>query len=167
MDVTGAAAYASSAPNVISVSASGTLSALAAGTATITATFQSKQASNVVTVVNPLTHNLRHRYPFTTDASDVVGTANGILQGGASIANNQLVLDGVSGYVSLPAGLVAADTNITLEAWVTNTVSATWSRIFDFGSGTTVNMFLTPVAGGTGALRFAITTGGNGTRNSR
>ena len=36
----------------------------------------------------------------------------------------------------------------------------TWSRVFDFGTGTTVNMFLT-VSAGT-APRFAITTGGGG-----
>ncbi|HSV16148.1 MAG TPA: LamG domain-containing protein, partial [Tepidisphaeraceae bacterium] len=34
--------------------------------------------------------------------------------------------------------------------------------VFDFGSGTTSYMFLTPDAGGTNAIRFAITNGGNG-----
>ena len=158
-DVTALATYSSSAPSVVSVSTNGILTALAAGTATITATFQMKQNSNVVTVINPLLSNLRHRYPFTTDASDVAGNANGTMQGGASIVNNQLLLDGVSGYVSFPTGIIANHTNITMEAWVSNTVSATWSRIFDFGTGTTVNFFLTPISGG-GAIRCSITTGG-------
>src|SRR5262249_23920176 len=39
--------------------------------------------------------------------------------------------------------------------------SDTWARVFDFGTGTTVNMFMTINAGGAG-LRFAITTGGGG-----
>jgi hypothetical protein len=39
---------------------------------------------------------------------------------------------------------------------------ANWARIFDFGSGTGVNMFMTPSAGGTNRLRFAITTTGAG-----
>ena len=160
-DVTASATYASSAPGVVSVSTNGILTALSAGSATITASFQTKQSSNVVTVINPLVSNLQHRYPFTTDASDVVGNANGTLQGGASIANNQLVLDGASGFVSLPGGIVAGYTNITIEAWVTNTVSSGWARICDFGTGTAVNMFLTPSAGG-GPLRFAITGGGGG-----
>jgi hypothetical protein len=34
-----------------------------------------------------------------------------------------------------------------------------WRRLFDFGSGTSMNMFLTPQSG-SGAVRFAITTGG-------
>ncbi len=158
-DVTAAAVYTSSATNVISISTNGLLTALAAGSATITATFQTKQSSSTVTVINPLVANLRHRYPFTTDASDVAGNANGILQPGASIANNQLVLDGATGYVSFPTGIVAGYTNATFEAWVSNTVTAGWARVFDFGNSTVVNMFLTPSAGG-GVLRFAMTTGG-------
>ena len=41
----------------------------------------------------------------------------------------------------------------------------TWSRIFDFGTGTTANMFLTINAGS--GPRFAITTGGGGRPSSR
>jgi hypothetical protein len=37
--------------------------------------------------------------------------------------------------------------------------AATWSRIFDFGTGTTANMFLTPDSGAN-TLRYAITAGG-------
>ncbi len=154
-DVTASATYSSGAPSVVSVSTNGVLTALAAGSATITATFQTKQSSNVVTVINPLVTNLRHRYPFTTDASDVVGNANGTMQGGASIVNNQLLLDGMSGYVSLPTGIVASYTNITVEAWVSNTVASTWARIFDFGIVAGWNMFLTPLSGG-GAIRCAL-----------
>ncbi len=161
VDVSGAATYSASNTNVVSVAAGGAVQSVNLGSSFVIATFQSFSASNTVTVVNPLTNNLRHRYPFTTDANDVVGTAHGALLGGASIANNQLVLDGASGYVNLPAGLMAANTNFTIEAWVSNTVSSGWARIMDFGSGVTVNMFLTPTAGG-GPLRFAITLGGGG-----
>ena len=37
-----------------------------------------------------------------------------------------------------------------------------WQRIFDFGTGTAVNMFLTPRMGSAGSMRFAITTSGGG-----
>jgi hypothetical protein len=40
--------------------------------------------------------------------------------------------------------------------------TANWSRIFDFGSGTTTYMFLTPQNGSTSRLRFAITMSGGG-----
>ncbi|MEY4385170.1 MAG: hypothetical protein RLY20_453 [Verrucomicrobiota bacterium] len=161
-NVTSNATYSSSASNIVSVTTNGLLTGVGYGSANIIATFSGKSATNSVTVINPLATSLKHRYPFTTDANDVVGTAHGTLQGGSAIANNMLTLDGTSGYVSLPTGIVATYTNVTFEAWVSNTVSAQWSRIFDFGSSTTVNMFLTPL-GGSGVIRFALTTTGNGT----
>jgi hypothetical protein len=48
--------------------------------------------------------------------------------------------------------------DFTIAAWVNQETVADWARIFDFGTGTAVNMFLTPRAGG-GGLRFSITTG--------
>src|SRR5205814_2093421 len=67
-----------------------------------------------------------------------------------------------SQYVSLPNGVVSDLSDFTISTWVyLNTVS-TWSRIFDFGTGTERYMFLTP-QGGSGKVRFGITgCGGNG-----
>ena len=161
VDVTAASTFLSSASNAVAVAASGVLSGLAYGSAFITANFQGFLASNLVMVVNPQTNNLRHRYPFATDAGDVVGTAHGALQSGAFVTNRQLMLDGTAAYVSLPTALVATNINITIEAWVSNSVASGWARIFDFGNNATVNMFLTPTAGG-GPLRFAITLAGGG-----
>jgi alpha-L-arabinofuranosidase len=107
------------------------------------------------------TGNLTHRYSFNGNANDLIGTANGVLQGGASLSSGALVLDGVSGYLSLPANIVTGYTAITLEAWVTDNGSAAWARIFDFGNNTTDYMFLSVPAGG-GNLRGAYTTNGNG-----
>jgi Concanavalin A-like lectin/glucanases superfamily/NedA-like, galactose-binding domain len=74
---------------------------------------------------------------------------------------NALKLCGSNEYVNLPAGIVAGRSDITVSAWVNPSANATWSRIFDFGTGTTANMFMTVNAGGAG-LRFAITIGGGG-----
>ncbi|KAI1375354.1 acetyl-CoA carboxylase [Hypoxylon crocopeplum] len=53
--------------------------------------------------------------------------------------------------------------DFTIATWVNLASTQTWSRLFDFGRDTTVNMFLTPRAGATGNMpRFAITTGGSG-----
>jgi hypothetical protein len=106
-----------------------------------------------------------HRYSFTNDASDSVGTANGTLMGDAVISGNQVVLDGTAGtYVDLSA--VGPDigflTDATFEAWVTVDMIANWARIFDFGQDTTNNMFLVPSNGSNGVPRFALTTGGAG-----
>ncbi len=69
-------------------------------------------------------------------------------------------LNGSSEYVTLPPNPVAGLADYTVSAWVNPATTATWSRIFDFGTGTTRYMFLTVSAGA--APRFAITTNGNG-----
>ncbi|ACU73856.1 protein of unknown function DUF1680 [Catenulispora acidiphila DSM 44928] len=68
-------------------------------------------------------------------------------------------LDGASGYVALPSGLLSGAGDFTIATWVKLDSAPSWSRIFDIGSGTTSYMFLTPNSGA-GTLRFAITTGG-------
>jgi hypothetical protein len=50
--------------------------------------------------------------------------------------------------------------DFTISAWVNQTSSSTWSRIFDFGTGTTTYMFLTPRNGANSFIRFAITVSG-------
>jgi hypothetical protein len=74
---------------------------------------------------------------------------------------NAVKLNGGDEWVNLPAGIVSDLSDFTVSAWVNPASNATWSRIFDFGTGTNVNMFLTVDGGGAG-LRFAITTNGNG-----
>lgn len=60
-------------------------------------------------------------------------------------------------YVRLPTGVVNGLSDFTIAAWGNLNSVATWSRIFDFGSGTANYMFLS-LMGGSG-VRFAITTG--------
>jgi hypothetical protein len=74
---------------------------------------------------------------------------------------NAIALTGNGDYVLAPSGLVSGLTNFTVSVWVNPSQNLAWSRIFDFGTGTNDYMFLTASAGG-GPLRFAITTGGNG-----
>ena len=74
---------------------------------------------------------------------------------------NAVSLCGTNEYVSLPAGIVSGLHDFTISAWVNPRADTAWSRVFDFGTGTGVYMFLTVSAGG-GPVRFAITTGGSG-----
>jgi hypothetical protein len=67
---------------------------------------------------------LTHRYSFfsepngSTTLTDTVASANGSVQGAATITGGQLVLNGSSGnYGKLPAGLMTGDTAVTIEAW--------------------------------------------------
>lgn len=106
-----------------------------------------------------------HWYKFDGNANDSGSNVqNGTLfnsPGFVTGKNGQAVnLNGSSRYVSLPAGIVNGLNDFTIATWVNAATIATWSRIFDFGTGTTVNMFLTPTSGST--IRFAITTGGSG-----
>ncbi len=73
---------------------------------------------------------------------------------------NAVRLGDVAQYVSLPNGITSSLNDFTISAWVNPAQVNTWSRVFDFGTGTQVNMFLTVSAGN--APRFAITTGGGG-----
>ncbi len=75
---------------------------------------------------------------------------------------NAVKLNGIADYVDLPDGIVSGLTDFTISAWVDWSGGQTWSRVFDFGTGPAVNMFLTPNAGGAPGLRFAITTSGGG-----
>jgi hypothetical protein len=60
----------------------------------------------------------------------------------------------------MPAGILSALTDFTISVWVNLATRTTWSRVFDYGTGTAVNMFLTVTSGA--GPRFAITTGGGG-----
>lgn len=63
-----------------------------------------------------------------------------------------------SSYVSLPTGIVSGLTgDYTVSTWVNPASNATWSRVFDIGTGSSASMFLTVNSGST--LRFAITAG--------
>ena len=80
----------------------------------------------------------------------------------AGYSNNAVNLNSTNQYVTLPAGVVGNLTNFTISAWVNQTTISTWSRIFDFGTGTSVYMFLAPRNGANNFIRFAITVSGSG-----
>jgi len=100
-----------------------------------------------------------------TTAADSSGNGkNATLTNGptwvAGKINNAVNLDGSNDYVSAPSGLVSTLNDFSITAWVKQDAQKTWARIFDFGTGTSKNMFLVPSAGST--IRFAITTNGSG-----
>jgi hypothetical protein len=126
---------------------------------------------------------LIHRYSFTTDASDSVGSAHGTnsvntaQHPGATpvvYADGQVQMDGSGGYIQLPAGLVSKLTNVTIEIWTTwSGAAGDWQRLFDFGDTDSggngaYDMLMTPIYGGSGGkLRFAIANADPGYNNER
>jgi hypothetical protein len=140
--------YLSSDTNVLQVSTNGLVTALREGTSTITATLNafSDDLTFTVSRIEPL--NLVHRYPFTTNADDVIGGAHGVLTnntGTASYTNGMLVLGNAAtansnsldgDFVELPDGTISAlGSNVTFETWTTwnGPAGSNWQRIFDFG----------------------------------
>ena len=84
----------------------------------------------------------------------------GALQPGAVVVAGRqgkaVALDGKTGYVTLPTGVVAGLSDFTIAAWVKLEAEQTWSRVFDFGDGRGRSMFLA-TRGKTGA-RFSVST---------
>jgi alpha-L-arabinofuranosidase len=72
---------------------------------------------------------------------------------------NALQMNGLNRYVQFPNALVSGLHDFTISTWVNPQTVDAWARVFDFGSSTDVNMFLTVSAGGA-PPRFAITTNG-------
>ncbi|MEO7101160.1 MAG: LamG-like jellyroll fold domain-containing protein [Luteolibacter sp.] len=100
-----------------------------------------------------------------TNVADSSGDGlNGTLVNGplhsVGLAGNAVELDGSNDHVTLPSGTISGLTTFSVSTWVKLDTVSNWSRIFDFGTGTTVNMFLVPKNGAEGKVRFGITTSG-------
>ncbi|MBN1363156.1 MAG: discoidin domain-containing protein [Sedimentisphaerales bacterium] len=125
--------------------------------------------------VDPGMANLVAHYPMSDSAADASGNnRNGTVETGSSFAagpqgyGRAVVLDGTSGYVTLPIGmLIQSLSSSTYASWV-NFLAPTggaWERVFDFGTGTTNYMFLSTRQTATGPMTFGIlTTGGTEVR---
>ena len=136
-----------------------------AGSAVIRATLSGGAFSNAnIAIVTPIAWYQADASSGTALADSSGNGEDATLTGAtafaAGVSGNSLSLTG--GNANLPTGIVSALNDFTISAWVRPTSLANWTRIFDFGTGTTANMFLTNDAGGTNALRFAITIGGGG-----
>jgi hypothetical protein len=148
--------------NVLTVTASGLIRAVAPGTTTVTATYGSFSDTKTISVVilPPL---LAHRYSFTSDASDSVGgTAwDGTLPYGGTFQGGQLALDPqFTEYVQLPSGIINGYYALTMEAWASFGPNAWWCRLYDFGDQAGANgntsIFFTPHGGEAAGIEATI-----------
>jgi len=110
-----------------------------------------------------ITSNLMLHYTFDNVTAGVVPDASGhnldgMLMGGAvtgagfGTSGNSISLTNSADYVQLPADVTTTLTDYTVACWVNlfsvnGTPDNYWGRIFDFGNGTTTNMFLCPQNG--------------------
>ena len=126
------------------------------------ATADSAQASVSVGPATPYLH-LRLDETSGATASDSSGGgrhATLLNAPGWTVArlNNGLSLASASSqHATLPSGVISTLNDFTISTWVNIPAIATWSRVFDFGTGTTNYLFFTPRSS-TGFPRFAIRT---------
>lgn len=88
--------------------------------------------------------DLTHRYSFTTDVTDSVGSANGTLvgtqNGGPTVSGGQLVLNNpnfqganpANNYLSLPVSILPSSGSVTIEQWFTFTGSGFFTEGWAF-----------------------------------
>ena len=100
---------------------------------------------------------LAHRWSFNGDLVDSVGGQDAVIveEGGdAVISASEVTLGGgtkgSSDYIDLPDGIVnSVGDSVTFEIWATQEEVQNWSRIFDFGTSTTENLFMSWTVGET------------------
>lgn len=77
----------------------------------------------------------------------------------AGRVNNALTFASASSqHATLPSGVVSTLADFTISTWVNLSTQATWTRVFDFGTGTTNYMFLATRSSASNLPRFAIRT---------
>jgi hypothetical protein len=162
-DLTSQASFTSSDPAVATVDSAGLVTGISVGIATITAAYNGQNYEATVNVVVDTGLNTWLKFDETsgTTAADASGYGNNAtINGGVTWTSGQIGnavnLDGTNGYIALPEGVVSSADSITVAAWVNLDTVSNWSRIFDFGSGTSTNMYLTPQNGANGNIRFGI-----------
>lgn len=154
--------YLSTDTNVVTVAADGHVRAVGAGTASVRAITGSISNSVLITVSKYTTPaTLQHRYSFseTSDSvtvSDSVGGPDwlGSLYGGATLTGSgHMQLNGVDGFVQIPAGLITNMDAVTVETWASFSTIPNWAVLYTFGD--------TTGTAGFNYLSFQPHTGGN------
>jgi hypothetical protein len=122
-------------------------------------------APEVVTPVDPGAAGIVANYAFDGSVQDSSGKGNhGTIQGDAGYEaapagyGQALIFNGINAYVTLPIGSVLSSlSDMTIAVYMNfPNASGDWQRVFDFGTGTTNYMFLTPRATSSIPMRFAI-----------
>lgn len=100
---------------------------------------------------------LRYTFDGKNELADENGKNALTLSGGASVGadgnvGNALHLDGVDGYALLPSDILSD--SMTVTTWVKLSKFTTWGRVFDFGTDSNNNFFLSPYSGGTARIEM-------------
>jgi hypothetical protein len=165
-NVAASATVTSSNNAIISILGAGRLGARTNGSVGLTAVYSGMTNIQVITV-SPM--SMTYQWSFNEPVAELTVT-DSVQQAVGYVTNSpfsgpdgsgKLVLDGGGGYVALPPNILSNYGGLTIELWATENTAATWARLWDFGASTTVNMFMTTLAGGP-LLRTAFTVAGGG-----
>src|SRR5512140_214896 len=95
---------------------------------------------------------LAHRYSFTSDATDSISGADGILHNSVTVSGGAASFTGTmpSGpacdFIELPPGLISNYTSVTFEFWANAGPNGNWEELYAFGnqnaSGQGANMLM-------------------------
>ena len=103
-------------------------------------------------------------WPLDVNADDALGTQHGITNGGVSFVNDPirgqvLKLDGDSGFVHLPLGLLENVDEATITCYFNWSGGANWQRVYSFGNAlpNVRTLYLSP---NDGSGKLHITLGG-------
>jgi len=160
-DVALLATYTSGNTNILTVGATGLITAQASGSTTITAIYGSLSNSQIITVSQPVA-SLSNRWSFyapsaPAGATTVTDSVQGIvatLQGDAYLDGTNVNLDGTTGtYVSLAPDLLVGIQTLTCEAWLaTNSTSPDNVHVYEYSDGNGT---------GNAYYRYVLHAGGN------
>src|SRR5262245_52882044 len=99
-------------------------------------------ASIVVLAASTAQADLTHRYDFSVNANDILGSAHGTLNGVVAVAGGQLQLNNPNfsnpgpfpngGYLSLPPSILPSSGSVTIEQWFTFTGSGFFTEAYTF-----------------------------------
>ena len=184
--------WSSDDEGVVTVSATGVVTPVDLGTATITVDYCGTIGTLLVSVEEVavktpvLEHHYTFNYPDGTTASSVpdsTGDKDGtVINGGFTYTGGAISLPGgviaanttTAPFVELPAGMISSleGDNHTFEMWVSRTSANNWERLFSFGSSTQgaglsgtgdEYLYLTAQMGATPAVPQAAYSTGGGT----
>lgn len=150
--------------------ATGSVAVLPTAQTTYTLTDSTSNTTAQVTVKPYTPPQLVHRWSFNeasgATVNDSVGTSHGVIRGsGWSRPAGQVSLPGGSSanspYIDLPNGLISTLDEVTIEGWMTINGSQSWSRVFDFGTGT-AGEIIAPGGSATGT-EYLLISAQNGT----
>ncbi|MEN9743373.1 MAG: hypothetical protein RLZZ65_1178, partial [Bacteroidota bacterium] len=144
-------AWTSGTTSVATVNASGVVTGVSEGTATITYTVTGTGGCANATATRTVTVTAAPSAGTLSGTQEVcVGSTTTYSVTGASTSiGTALDFDGSNDYVSLPTGVYFDDNTFTIEGWVYIKSHANWQRLIDFGNGAYQQAMIFALSAGT------------------